>query len=94
MIRLWAAVRAAMEREPIGMLSILSNNDHRSGHVNSLPICRRSVVSSSRSKRAKFNLTLLKPGAQCKDACEENDAFMRRDGRPAGTGAWAPARLP
>jgi hypothetical protein len=92
MIRLWAAVRTAMEHEPIGMLLILSNNDHRSGHVNILPICRRRGFVFALEAR-KFNLTLLKPAAQCKDAFEEYDAFIRKDGRPAGTGAWAPDRF-
>jgi Xaa-Pro aminopeptidase len=30
----------------------------------------------------KFNLTLLKPGARCKDVFEEYNAFMRKNGRP------------
>jgi Xaa-Pro aminopeptidase len=30
----------------------------------------------------KFNLTLLKPGAPCKDVFEEYNAFMRKNGRP------------
>jgi Xaa-Pro aminopeptidase len=30
----------------------------------------------------KFNLTLLKPGAPCKDVFEQYNAFMRKNGRP------------
>ena len=30
----------------------------------------------------KFNLTLLKPAARCKDVFEEYNAFMRKNGRP------------
>ena len=30
----------------------------------------------------KFNLTLLKPGARCKDVFDEYNGFMRKNGRP------------
>ena len=72
-----------MEREHIRALLVLNNNDHYGDDSNISP-GHQWFRLRAQSAHIQSN---AKPGAQCKAVLDKYDAFMRRDGRPDGTGA-------